>query len=220
MATPEEIAASRVFLEKELFERVAVLQELVYDEEDSHVLELAAWFGFLYYFQSAWKMPSSISPMERLRICANVAVKRLLNLRPLLYRSSAFCFAFVVGSVFQIYRYLEYYYTSLIMDSKFRFIVMLEDDKFRRRLIKVYGARGLALARVDDPSEDEELNELARQVAFAGHEEPPEVQLTYQMKFGDGVLALDRLEHDTSGLPCWFNNEDDLQRLIDIRYIK
>merc|ERR1712227_655209 len=29
VATPEEIAASRVFLEKELFERVAVLQELV-----------------------------------------------------------------------------------------------------------------------------------------------------------------------------------------------
>ena len=164
-------------------------------------------------------MPSSISPGERLRICANLSVKRLLNLRPLLNRSSAFCYAFVVASSYQIYRYLEYYYTSLIMDSKFRFIVMLEDDKFRRRLIKVYGARGLALARVDDPSEDEELNDLARQVAFGGHEEPPEVQLTYQMKFGDGFLALDQLEHDTSGLPCWFNNEDELQRLIDNRCI-
>ena len=104
---------------------------------------------------------------------------------------------------------------------------MLEDDKFRRRLIKVYGARGLALARVADPSEDEELNELARRVAFGGHEKPPEVKHTYSWKVYQinlyqikvFVPLRVKVEHDTSGLPCWFNNEDELRRLINIRCI-
>ena len=219
MATPAEFLAFRMNLEKECFDRVAVLQTSVYTDDCNLILPTAALVGFVCYFQSAMRMPSSLSPGERLRICATLSLKRLLNARPYLYRSSAFYITFLVSSLCTLYKWLDYYYTSLIMDSKYRFILMLEEDEFRRRLIQVYGARGLALARVSDPSGDDELDELARLVAFAGHEEPPKVHYSYQVKFGEGVLIVDQHEHGTSELPCWFDNEDELQKLIDIRLL-
>ena len=39
------------------------------------------------------------------------------------------------------------------------------------------------------------------------------------MKFGEGVLTIDQHEHGISELPCWFDNEDELQKLIDIRWL-
>ena len=49
---------------------------------------------------------------------------------------------------------------------------MLEDDPLKKSLIHGYGSRGIALARLDDLTDDEELNELARRVAF--HEDDDE----------------------------------------------
>ena len=49
---------------------------------------------------------------------------------------------------------------------------MLEDDPLKKSLIHGYGSRGIALARLDDVTDDEELNDLARRVAF--HEDDDE----------------------------------------------
>ena len=40
---------------------------------------------------------------------------------------------------------------------------MLEDDEFCRDLIHSYGGKGIALVRLKNLSDDEELNDLARQ---------------------------------------------------------
>ena len=129
--------------------------------------------SILGYLVSFWRLFEATPVRLKLGDAARLIFKRIFAINGFLgLKSSGFVWFTSIVTSFFLFLKQDHYNTSYLMDSRYRFIYLLENDPLKKSLIHGYGARGIALARLDDPAYDEELNELARQVAL--HEEEEE----------------------------------------------
>lgn len=215
-ASLREVKGSREALEKECFELVtkntrSARSYAEYYREWTDTFFVGCLF---FYMASAGKL--GVAGAQR----TGMAFRRLLAIKKFGFYGSTWYYCWLYSIFTYVYKMLDAYYSNYIMDSKYRFLYMLETDSFNKTLIHAYGARGLAMVRLENLSEDEEFNELAREILI--HKENKNsvddwsIEIDPRVEKGVKIFEIKYVVgQDEAKESCWFKSEEMASKLFE-----
>lgn len=201
----------RAEIEKECYRRIIESRKHLEEsfERFKNLIIGASSISFGYYLVSGHYL--GISPITNFEL----STKRLLHRKSALW--SCACAGYIVITL----RSIQYFYETYILSPKFRAMSLLHEEQspeLKRKFMTAYGGRGMALQRLinNEDFDDDELFELARQVAF--HKKPQDLDLDIRLiksrlfKWGYGLQIRTELKCDQMPQHCWFHTLENIKK--------